>query len=461
MMRYVFLMLSLVIFVHCSPVKNGKNIDKVIISGKIENNKVERVKISNSDTVFEALINAAGEFSMNFDLNEAGYFHYQGNEGAPMYISPGDSLHIRLNTLAFDETMEFSGTGQEVNNYLLHKFLVDEAFIYSNDRAIFELNVEAFIPKIGLLNKIKRNMLEEIKAINSGFYGHEVNILRFEHYALLADYPMMYRQKKGEKPENVIEEAHYNFFAEIDLNNENLLIYDGYEDLLWKFLDTKSAQKVTSGEYADYSYPLSYAKLDVVDEYFTNETIKQKIEKGAILRQISMVQFDDDLMKIVEKRVEEEDFKKYERLYNRLKSLQPGNPAPDFEIFDPSGNKKTLASYKGKYLLLDTWSTNCMPCIREIPLLEKLKEELKGKNIEIVAVCLSEKESWLKKINDLGLEKNQFYAKEGWGSQYKKDYIKNKGVPTFILISPQGKIINARVPKPSEGLGEYLNELGI
>ncbi len=43
-----------------------------------------------------------------------------------MYISPGDSIYLTLNTDQFDETLKFSGKGERVNNYIINKYLLNE-----------------------------------------------------------------------------------------------------------------------------------------------------------------------------------------------------------------------------------------------------------------------------------------------------------------------------------------------
>ena len=55
----------------------------------------------------------------------------------------------------------------------------------------------------------------------------------------------------------------------------------------------------------------------------------------------------------------------------------------------------------------------------------------------------------------------QIFAPEGWQSQFIQDY-KVSGIPRFILIDPDGKVVNPDAPRPSsEKLKELLTELNI
>jgi len=60
--------------------------------------------------------------------------------------------------------------------------------------------------------------------------------------------------------------------------------------------------------------------------------------------------------------------------------------APDFTLRDVNGRTVTLASLKGKVILLNFWATWCPPCKAEMPSMNKLYNEIKAKGFEVVAV---------------------------------------------------------------------------
>jgi thiol-disulfide isomerase/thioredoxin len=49
-----------------------------------------------------------------------------------------------------------------------------------------------------------------------------------------------------------------------------------------------------------------------------------------------------------------------------------GAHLPDFTLEDPAGNKLRLSDLKGKPVLINLWATWCAPCVKELPLLDKL-----------------------------------------------------------------------------------------
>jgi peroxiredoxin len=68
--------------------------------------------------------------------------------------------------------------------------------------------------------------------------------------------------------------------------------------------------------------------------------------------------------------------------------INKGVPAPEFTLPDLDGNMVNLADYKGKIVLLNIWATWCPPCVEEMPSMEKLYQELKDEDFEILAVSI-------------------------------------------------------------------------
>jgi len=60
--------------------------------------------------------------------------------------------------------------------------------------------------------------------------------------------------------------------------------------------------------------------------------------------------------------------------------------APQFALYDLSGNLVRLRDFREKVVLLNFWATWCSPCRREIPSLDRLYQMRKNEGFEIVAV---------------------------------------------------------------------------
>ena len=56
----------------------------------------------------------------------------------------------------------------------------------------------------------------------------------------------------------------------------------------------------------------------------------------------------------------------------------------------PAQLKATLASHKGRVVVLHLWATWCEPCLKELPLLAKLAREASSRGIDVLAVSLDD-----------------------------------------------------------------------
>ncbi len=114
-----------------------------------------------------------------------------------------------------------------------------------------------------------------------------------------------------------------------------------------------------------------------------------------------------------------------------------GKPAPAFTLTGVKGSTVSLAKYKGKVVLLDFWATWCRPCRIEMPLVQKLYEELKAKGLVVFGVNLMEEPAPVKRfLADNGISFPILLDREG---KVAKDY-KAEGIPTLVIVGRDGKV---------------------
>ncbi|MGB0879838.1 MAG: TlpA family protein disulfide reductase [Polaribacter sp.] len=157
--------------------------------------------------------------------------------------------------------------------------------------------------------------------------------------------------------------------------------------------------------------------------------------------------------------------------YKSNLAMGKGKASPKFtDYIDSKGGTKSLDSFKGKYVYIDIWATWCGPCIVEIPYLQKLEKEYHNKNIEFVSISTDNPNksggSWEaaeKKWRNF-VESKQMSGVQLWSGKdnsFQQAY-RITGIPRFILIDPQGNIVNANAPRPSnKDLKTLFTSLGI
>jgi outer membrane lipoprotein-sorting protein/peroxiredoxin len=67
-----------------------------------------------------------------------------------------------------------------------------------------------------------------------------------------------------------------------------------------------------------------------------------------------------------------------------------GKQAPTFALKDRDGKSFEFESTRGKTVLLNFWSSTCGPCVKELPVVEKIYREFKDKGLAVLAINSSE-----------------------------------------------------------------------
>ncbi len=115
--------------------------------------------------------------------------------------------------------------------------------------------------------------------------------------------------------------------------------------------------------------------------------------------------------------------------------------APAIVGEDKMGKPVSLANFKGKYVLVDFWSSSCTWCRKETPVLLKTYKAFKDKNFTILGVSTDFKRTeWLKAIKDDGAIWDHLLLKGNDRKKIMDDY-SIVGIPQILLVAPDGTII--------------------
>jgi len=140
----------------------------------------------------------------------------------------------------------------------------------------------------------------------------------------------------------------------------------------------------------------------------------------------------DDILESIAKQAES---KKIQR------SLVEGAKFPDFDEKDLDGKALSVASYKGKVVLIDFWATWCGPCVGELPNVLKTYEKFHSKGLEIIGISLdSDKSKLTKFLEQKKVPWRQYFDGKGWQNKLAGKYGVSS-IPATYLLDKEGKII--------------------
>jgi peroxiredoxin len=115
-----------------------------------------------------------------------------------------------------------------------------------------------------------------------------------------------------------------------------------------------------------------------------------------------------------------------------------GKAAPNFSLKDVlQGKEYSLSQLKGKVVVINFFTFFCGPCRDEMPDLNKINKELKGKGLQTLGIALNSDPTQIRfLVKQLGLEYPVLIGDDKVSDAYGSISV----VPTTVIIDKEGKV---------------------
>jgi peroxiredoxin len=123
-----------------------------------------------------------------------------------------------------------------------------------------------------------------------------------------------------------------------------------------------------------------------------------------------------------------------------LRDFKEGSAAVPFSLVDAQGRAVNLTDFSSKVVLLNFWATWCVPCVQEMPSLQRLYDKHKSRGLEVVSINVNaadERKNALDFMKRLGLTFPVLFDPDG---QIAQGYGLT-GYPESFFIAPGGTFI--------------------
>lgn len=193
-------------------------------------------------------------------------------------------------------------------------------------------------------------------------------------------------------------------------------------------------------------------RLEALHSRYRNEALRGKAAEVILSQFVSKfpyaTRYDEGLAELTAVTEKYSLQQKYLDDFKARKASAVGNPFPDgVDLLDVNGNKVDFATFRGKYVYIDLWASWCVPCIREIPHLKQLEEELQNKDVVFLSVSIDRsEEAWRKKVAELQLKGNLLIDHGG----KLANAMNVKGIPFFIIYDRDGRLYKYNAYRPSD-----------
>ncbi|MBA6152048.1 TlpA family protein disulfide reductase [Gelidibacter maritimus] len=412
----------------------NKNTDIILNINMGQHGSSRSVSVFFKDSSYRVSLDSQGIAKLNISgVSGSGYASIYGpREIRSTYLEPGKEL-----SLYRDENGEYSFTGDmaKINNYLnnyIPRLNVD-----------YKMQEEKFLNQWGKLSGLLKMHFDTL-SLPDNFIKIEKRRMDFIVNNMLLDYSLYYSRYHG--IDHSPSDDYYNTLVEKMQEDSTLSELFEYRQSFKKWvqmlanrnsLDNKPISKLRSQlTYVDDN--IEGARLA---EYLTHSFIFYYVRDNGIAG-------IDEMLPFYNLKVEDRSkISEFQKMYNEYSKLEKGNPAPDFKFTSIDGNSFQLSDFYGKYLYIDVWATWCVPCLKEYPVLKKLEEQFEGRKINFVSVSIDENmNDWREKVEKENMK--GFVLHIGNDTTFRKNYMIDL-IPRFILIDPQGNIIDSKMTRPS------------
>lgn len=380
---------------------------------------------------------------------------FYGMDSKKIFMEDGDVIHVAFNGKRFkDEDVEWTVQGGKEKIYrYLNQVKLSE---FSEDKYILPFNEFVSFVKTKEEAALKILKAWKLDKVSPRFVEVETGRIRYAYAASVLMYAAghpFYAQDSLYVP----DEAYYDEVRKYAVEDARLVELKDYREYM------KEAARMfgCAGKKAKTPYERTICMMDYVADNIGNDTVKQALLNVLAIEQVEQygIKDVDELTNLYNTYVTDPVLRAaFKEKWDAWDITKPGKPSPDFRAWDADGKSYSVADFKGKYLYIDLWATWCGPCRREMPYLKQLEEAFEGRNITFLSLSTdARKADWLKVVQKQEMTGVQLFL--GQGSRFQTAY-KADGIPHFILLDPDGKIVNANMLRPSsEDIRGYLERL--
>ncbi len=403
------------------------------------------------------IVDSSGNFTFNIKTNNTIFIYaYLGIYKAEMYIEPNKNYTITLPERKekegkdilnpyFHYTEVLIGIA-ESNKYEINTLIRRFDYFYDDYLSINFNKIQQ-----GLDNKLDSfifGIKRYFKAIDHPYFN---NYLKYKLYYLdylsnHKDYKYITQYFFKNKPILYHNMAYMEFFNNL------------YKDFFFEFGNTKNGKKIKEDIVLAKSPAAIQKTMDLEvafsDKNLNNLIILKGLHDAYIFNVPNLYHYPKaqlnqtvDSMMILSTIPEQKQIAKNIKAKFNNKPFAYGKYLPEITLLNQDSIETKLTSFKDKYVYISLTMTNCVPCQRDMLLINKYKKKYK-RTIEFVTIIINEDFEIMTNF----VKKNNYdwtFLHYGLKKDIKK-ILKADVIPKYILIDPYGRIIMPSAPPPGE-----------
>ena len=437
-----YLVLSLMLAVGCAGSAGRIAKGDVVLHVEVTSPVADDVVLVHHNEISPLPLDENGCAVFTLEDVDAGYLKlFHGRESLKLYVEGGDVAKVTFRGGRMASTYVFEGEKEQAVRYLNTISLIglpDDDFALGFDEYVMRLEEK----ENDALKILKATDLSGAK----GFLKMELARIRYSYGAALLMYPVGH-MLMAHQPSYRPDESYYAMIESYVVEDAQLVALDEYRAFVSEAMHVLDAASRNLREM----YPKTVSKMKYAADRLKNAEVRESILHHIASEYVDNFGVKDvtELSNIYNTYVQSPELKSsMVKKFERWDLSLPGKLSPSFNAEDIHGNEYTLADFRGKYVYIDMWATWCGPCKREIPYMKDLENDFKDAEIVFLGLSIDrDKNAWTEMVRSGELSGVQLYL--GPGSKFQEAY-RIEGIPRFILIGKDGRIISNDMTRPSE-----------
>ncbi|RZJ29733.1 MAG: redoxin domain-containing protein [Flavobacterium sp.] len=333
--------------------------------GEVTNPTSPYVLFYNDAGVADTLkLDKNNRFFIKFDSLAPGLYTFKHEpEYQYVYFDKNDSLMVTINPQDFDNSIVFSGRGDQKNNFLMEMYLNSEK---DRDKmfSIYDYPIDDFNHYIDAAYKKNTDFYNKKK--DEIQWSNEFDLiakaaLDFPYYSKKELYPVIHNIRTGEQIIAKLPKDYYSYRRQIDYNNAGLSDYSPFVKYLTFMLgNVAAATNQPYSSQADLSLKTNVTKMHIADTLIKNEKVKNTILNNIaftyLLEDQNMLNNQKFLDTYHKYSTDKSQKNEITKIGNAIRLLKVGKDLPEVSLVGTDGKQTTSRSIiKGKTVIF-FWS---------------------------------------------------------------------------------------------------------
>ncbi len=428
-----------------------KHSTSAYIGGEIVNPTSRYIVLSQDDELIDSIkLDNKNRFSYRIkDVQSGLYLFKHRPESHCIYLAPGDSLLMRVNTLAFEESLHFSGAGSERNNFMTDMFLKDEN---NADLLLsyYETEPSEFAEKTDSILKERTKSLEKAnrkRHFSEDFMALARKTINYESYDLRERYTYLIKKYFPEYTYKVPGDF-YDYRKKVDFNEAELEASPSYKRFIDNYLVNYSLDWCSQSNIDDTDcFDLTRKENIIVRLEKVSELIKLPRLRHHFLTKLGvlgivMAHTREDIVEILdfleEENYPEEELQDMKQLGNIQLAYLPGTKLENVPLINTNGEKVEFSKVVHKPTIIFLWSIYSKDHLSNHKLIQDLRKKYPELNFVGINTDVGETSAWIAAVNKHGYDKEHEFRLGA--TRIKKEFFQyylNK----LLFLDASGKVI--------------------